>query len=281
MIDNNLWIVDFEVFCKDFILVAEHAYEDTIQVFHNDPLGVAAFMETNPFLGGFNNKHYDNHIMKAVLCGADPETIKQVNDWIIVDEIEGWNIPLFRNEKVYFDSFDLMDDVQMGTSLKSFEAHYGMDIEESTVDFNIDRKLTEEEVEEVIRYCKHDVHATKVLFNLRKNYLMNKITLGEKKGYSPRQCLRWTNAKLTSVYLDAQKPEVMWADEREYHYPDKLKREYIPQEVFDFFDQMKDSSIPRDEVFSSSLEITVGGCPCKIAYGGIHGAIPTYQEEES
>lgn len=281
MIDPNLWIFDFEVFSKDTIVVFEHAYEDRVLTFHNDNAGVAAFMEDKPLLCGFNSKHYDNHIMKAVLCGADPETVKQINDWIIVDEIDGWNIPLFRNERVSFDSFDLMDDVQIGTSLKSFEAHYGMNIEESTVDFNIDRKLTEEEVEEVIRYCKHDVHATKVLFHLRKNYLMNKITLGEKKGYSPRQSLKWTNAKLTSVYLDAKKPEVMWTDEREYHYPDKLLKQYVPQEVFDFFDKLKDPSIPRDEVFSSSLEITVGGCPCKIAYGGIHGAIPTYQETET
>ena len=42
---------------------------------------------------------------------------------------------------------------------------------------------------------------------------------------------------------------------------------------------MKDERIPNDELFSSKLEIMVGVCPCTIAYGGIHGAIPTYVEE--
>ena len=39
-------------------------------IVHNDNEAVMAFMETNPFLGGFNNKHYDNHILKAVLIGV-------------------------------------------------------------------------------------------------------------------------------------------------------------------------------------------------------------------
>ena len=86
-----------------------------------------------------------------------------------------------------------------------------------------------------------------------------------------------TNAKLTAAYLDAeQRPH---DDEREYRYPGKLLRQYIPQEVFDFFDRLKDLSIPSETVFKEKLEIMVGDCPCTIAYGGIHGAIPCSQEE--
>lgn len=49
--------------------------------------------------------------------------------------------------------------------------------------------------------------------------------------------------------------------------------------MFDFFDRLKDMSIPNEVVFKEKLEITVGDCPCTIAYGGIHGAIPCYREE--
>ena len=86
-----------------------------------------------------------------------------------------------------------------------------------------------------------------------------------------------TNAKLTAAYLDAEpKPHY---DEREYQYPPALLKQYIPQKVFDFFDRLKDMSIPDEVVFKEKLEITVGDCPCTIAYGGIHGAIPCYREE--
>ena len=173
--------------------------------------------------------------------------------------------------------YDLMDDCQMGLSLKAIEAHLGMDIRETTVSFNLDRPLTPEELEEVIFYCKHDVDATDRLDDLRQGYLSSKLTLGKEKGIYPAKALYMTNAKLTAAYLDAeQKPHF---DEREYKYPDTLLRQYIPQEVFDFFDRLKDMSIPSEVVFKEKLEIMVGDCPCTIAYGGIHGAIPCYQEE--
>lgn len=69
-------------------------------------------------------------------------------------------------------------------------------------------------------------------------------------------------------------------DEREYKYPDNLRREYIPKEVFDFFDRLYDKSIPNKELFKSKFNLTVGGCPVTLGFGGIHGAIPFYQEEE-
>ena len=40
-------------------------------------------MKRDPLLVGFNNKYYDNHILKAILLGADPPLIKEINDFII------------------------------------------------------------------------------------------------------------------------------------------------------------------------------------------------------
>ena len=82
------------------------------------------------------------------------------------------------------------------------------------------------------------------------------------------------NGKLTAAMLKAtaQKHD----DERQYVYPDNLRREYIPQEVFDFFDRMYDPNISDAEYFKSKLEISVGECPVTIGFGGIHGAIPNY-----
>lgn len=276
---DNIYIFDCEVFAHDWLFVFKEIATGEYTVIHNDNDAVVAFMERDPFLGGFNNKHYDNFILKAVMCGLTPEQIKEINDLIILEEINGWDIPILREYRVYFDSFDLMDDCQVGLSLKAIEAHLGIPIEETEVDFNISHALSEEELKETIYYCKYDVDATEKLFDLRQAYLKNKVTLGRARNLTERQSMYMTNAKLTSVYLKAQKPVKPWDDERKYEYPEKLLRQYIPQEVFDFFDRMKDDSIPSDELFSSKLEIMVGVCPCTIAYGGIHGAIPTYMEE--
>lgn len=287
---ENTYIFDCEVFAHDWLFVFRELSTGQYTVIHNDNDAVLAFMEQDPFLGGFNNKHYDNHILKAVMVGLTPEQVKEVNDLIIVEEIDGWDIPLLRDYRVYFHSFDLMDDCQDGTSLKGVEAHLGIPIEETEVDFNITRRLTAEELEQTIKYCKYDVDATEILYKIRVNYLKNKATLGRVRGIDERKAMYMTNAKLTSVYLQAQKPRTPWTDERNYQYPDKLLREYIPQEVFDFFDRLHDPTVSDIDLFGgydehgkkvkgASLEIMVGVCPCTIAYGGIHGAIPTYTEE--
>lgn len=277
--ENDIFIFDCEVFAHDWLFVFKEIATGEYTVIQNDNDAVVAFMERNPFLGGFNNKHYDNFILKGVMCGLTPEQIKEINDLIIVEEVNGWDIPVLREYRVYFDSFDLMDDCQVGLSLKAIEAHLGIPIEETEVDFNITHRLSEKELQETIYYCKYDVDATEKLYHLRQAYLKNKVTLGKARNLTDRQAMYMTNAKLTSVYLKAQKPEKPWNDERNYQYPEKLLRQYIPQGVFDFFDRMKDDRIPNDELFSSKLEIMVGVCPCTIAYGGIHGAIPTYVEE--
>ena len=87
-----------------------------------------------------------------------------------------------------------------------------------------------------------------------------------------------TNAKLTAAFLGAV--ETPHDDEREYQYPAKLRREYIPPEVFEFFDRLHDKSIPDNVVFSEKLKIMVGDCPVTLGYGGIHGAIPYYRFTE-
>ena len=249
-------------------------------IFHNDPEAVLEFMDDGAIYIGFNSKAYDQYIMKAVCGGCEPDEIKELNDYLIEGH-NGWEHPLMQQIRYWFNNVDIRDDTQQGLSLKAIEGHLGMSVQESTVDFNIDHPLTEDELQETIFYCKHDVEATAELVRKRKSYLQNKLHLGRIKHLSDAKSLSMTNAKLTACYLDAQRPNRPWTDEREYQYPTNLLREYIPQEVFDFFDRMHDPTIPDDVLFKSKLKQDVYGCPTVLAYGGIHGAIPFYEETET
>jgi hypothetical protein len=168
--------------------------------------------------------------------------------------------------------------MQMGLSLKAIEGHLGMDICESEVDFTLERQLTREELDSTIYYCMHDVDATERIIELRKNYLQNKINIGKLAGLDEVKAMSMTNAKLTAALLKARLTE--HDDEREYKYPENLRREYIPQEVFDFFDRMKDDTLSDKDVFTGKLNINIGECPVTIGYGGIHGAIPNFLWKE-
>lgn len=270
-------VVDTEVFAYDWIAVFLDVSTGRFEVYHNDNAGVRSMLsQPDVIFCGYNSKHYDNHILKAIACGADPTLIKQLNDFIIVEERSGWEHWFLRRNKFWFDSCDLMDDTQVGTSLKHIEAHLGWNIEETSVDFNIDRPLTPEEIESTIFYCKWDVKATAKLLTLRKGYLQAKLDVARTKGITDTKALYMTNARLTAAFLDAVATERY--DERDYHYPDNLDRSLIPDEVFRFFDRLHDTSIPTQTLFKSELVIDVDGAEAKIAFGGIHHARPNYQE---
>lgn len=269
---------DCEVFAHDWIVVFKNYDTKDFTVIHNDNAALQACIDDDTVYCGFNSKGYDQYIIKAICAGFSPEEIKQVNDWIISGQ-QGWECPLLQGVRVWFNNIDIKDDMQMGLSLKAIEGHLGMSIEESEVDFNLDRPLTKEELLSTVFYCKHDVDATERIIDLRKNYLQNKINIGKLAGLDEVKALSMTNAKLTAALLNATPTE--HDDERAYRYPDKLRREYIPQEVFDFFDKMKDDSLSDKDVFTDKLNITIGECPVTLGYGGIHGAIPNFMWKEA
>lgn len=273
----KLYTFDTEVFVQDWLLVAKERETGEYTIIANDNQEAAQFFDDNAdaLFFGFNSKNYDQYIVKGIYAGLAPEEIKEINDWIISGG-QGWQHPLLAQNGFRFNNIDIMDDMQKGLSLKAIEGHLGMSIEESSVDFNISRALTDREMEETIHYCKHDVDATEKLVELRKDYLNSKIAVGKMAGIPPERALAMTNAKLTAAFLRAKRPAQSWTDERQYVYPANLKREYIPQEVFDFFDRMYDPTVSDEELFSSKLEISVGGTPGVVGFGGIHAAIPNY-----
>lgn len=263
-------VYDFEVTRYDWLVVLKDIETGTYTEIHNDNEAFKACMDDNAVYIGFNSKFYDQYIAKGVVCNFSPEELKDLNDYIIVKRQQGWQYPLFDGIYWRMNNVDIMDDMQMGLSLKAIEGHLGMDIRETEIDFNIDRPLTPEEIKQMFKYCRHDVDATEEIVKIRKDYLKNKINIGRLANLTAPKAMSMTNAKLTAAMLKATPKK--WDDERNYQYPDNLKREYIPAEVFEFFDKIHDLSIPSEELFKESLEIMVGVCETKIAWGGIHGA---------
>lgn len=274
------YIYDTETFKYDWLFIAKELGSEKYEVIYNDNEELIEFLkehEEDIFMG-FNSKRYDKYIVKGIYNHLDNIEMKQLNDYLISGG-NGWEHPdLKYMYNPVFNNVDIMDDMQIGLSLKSIEGHLGMNIQESEIDFDIDRPLTKEELDSTIYYCKHDVDATEKIVELRKDYLDNKVNIGKLAGLDPARALSLTNAKLTSILLKATKKE--HDDERKYVYPDNLKKEYIPQEVFDFFNRMYDESLSDDEVFSSKLEIKIGDTPVTVAFGGCHASKENFIWEE-
>src|SRR5690606_23507263 len=163
-----IYVFDCEVFVHDWLFVFKNIATGEYTVIHNDNIAVKEIMSADKLVDGFNNKHYDNYILKAVLCGADNALLKEINDFII-DGNMGFEHWFIKQNRAWFNSFDIMDDMQYGLSLKAIEGHLGLNIEESSVSFDIDRKLTPNELEETIKYCKYDIDFTEHLVKIRNH----------------------------------------------------------------------------------------------------------------
>lgn len=269
---------DCEVFAHDWLVVFKDTETGGYTAIWNDNDALKMALSEDCVYIGFNSKHYDQFIIKAIALGYSAEEIKKVNDYII-NGGQGWECPMLRDQFFRFNNVDIKDDMQMGLSLKAIEGHLGMSVEESTISFDIDRPLTEDEKKETLKYCIHDVDTTEKLVELRTDYLKNKINLGKMAGLDEIKAMGMTNAKLTAAMLKAS-PQPH-DDERKYVYPDNLRKEFIPPEVFEFFDKMYDPSISDKDLFGGKLNLNIGECPVTLGYGGIHGAIPNFFWEET
>lgn len=283
----NLFIYDIEVFAYDWIVVARRPEAGSNYiVIHNDNYRLREFINTQiDIIGGFNNKHYDDYVVMTMINGGSNVEVKRCNDYIIVDRQQPWTFPLIQFKKKSFKSFDLRDDIaDKGLSLKAVEGNLKCPIVESSVPFDLDRPLTPEELEEVIRYCKTDVDRTCDLYWKRKeDYLDAKVLVAEMYGIDPLDAMGYTNAKLSSIVLEAEfTPR---DDERDYVPHPCLDRSKIPDVVWNFFMQIRDKSIPDVKLFgegkgkkglslSLMLKTSRGECPVTYAWGGVHGAKP-------
>ena len=151
---------DFETFKEDWLVVILDMAAKQETVIVNDPALLESFYQEHKddIWVGYNSRYYDQYILKGILCGFNP---KKINDWIIVEDRPGWQYSsLFQKIQLY--NFDVMMRTDRG--LKVLEGFMGNMIKESDIDFNIDRKLTEAEIAETIKYCRHDVEQTVEVF---------------------------------------------------------------------------------------------------------------------
>ena len=259
-----MYVFDCEVFKYDWLFVFKKVGTDNYDIIINDTNKLNEFYENNKdkLFIGFNNRAYDNLIFKGILSGIEPIRISRM----VIEGKQPYLIQKSLGIKPYkLNSMDLIQDI-LGMSLKEAEGYMCMSIEESSVDFNLDRQLTVDEINETVFYCKHDVDATEQLLQKRINYIKSKMNL-VKMFDLPSNCLEYTNAKLCSTILDAHRKE--HNDELTYDLPDEL----ILGKYKDILELYTQDTLD----YSKKLKFNIAGVEHIYAYGGLHGAIENFE----
>lgn len=265
---------DFEVFMYDWLVVFIDT--DTRETFHiiNDPEALRELYETNikNIWVGFNNQHYDQYIFKGILLGMNPKTI---NDAIIIDGKDGWQISRAFN-KIPMINYDVFSSKSAG--LKTLEGFMGNNIKETSVPFDLDRKLTESEIKETIEYCTSDVENTVELF--MENIDTFNAFVEIIKAF-PEQLslfnLKDSGAQITANVLGCDRRE--WDDEFDFFFLPCLqlkKYKYVQDWFAQFIGLHFDTEKDKKEFYkNTSLTTQIADVPHTFGFGGCHGAPET------
>lgn len=256
-----LHFIDFEVFAHDWLCVIISPTHKTKTVIVNDPDELKDYYGKykNEIFVGYNIRHYDQYIFKGILLGFNA---KDVNDWIIVKDKMGWQYSdLFRNVNI-----NIFDTMPGKVGLKKLEAFMGNSIEESDVDFTLNRKLTTDEIAQTIDYCTHDVEQTMQVFLHRKSTF--DAMLGLIREFKlPLNHLGKTDALLAAAILGASARK--YHDEWDIRLPDTVqlgKYEAVGQWFLN----------PENQREKAMLNTEIAGVPHDFGWGGVHGAVKNY-----
>lgn len=279
----TLLFYDFEVFEYDWLIVVIDSDRRQEYVIINDHGQLEALYEANKhnIWVGFNSRHYDQYILKAILCGFDP---KEVSNFITVQGYNGWQFSRELN-KIPLNNYDVMPTPPVG--LKTLEGFLGSDIRETEVPFDIKRSLTETEIQQIVFYCRHDVEQTYEVF-CEKIDDFNAM-YGIVKAFNlPLSCIGDTEARITSKVLGCIKSN--FGDEFEYFFLPCIRLNKY-KSVQEWFEQKRREALQMELQHSpdghkkawyksESYQLTVAGIPHVFGFGGLHGATaePTHRK---
>lgn len=260
---NNLLFFDIESFKEDALVVFKNYEGETVSIFHNEFEGLYDLIKGKTLVG-FNNYFYDNAMLEKMLACWTPQQLKEQNDRLI----SGQKVKTYRlgSETITLDCFQQADISK--PSLKKIEANMGANIYESLIDFNLDRKLTKEELEETIQYCSYDVQMTIEIFKKRiKDYFEPKLNIVAMLDESiQKRAIQWNTTTISANLVTNGKPLPQWSDIRLGAYDESGEYELFnivpkPVELFWKENAAKDKGKYVHEEF---------GCKLEFGFGGLH-----------
>ena len=260
-----LQFYDFEVFKYDWLVVIIDPIAKAKTVIVNDNQKLRDYFDEHDkdIWIGYNNRRYDQYIAKGIYLDMDP---KKINDWIIGENQYGYKFSSLFN-KINMINFDTM--LKTDSGLKSLEGFMGENIKETSVPFDLDRKLTEDEIQETIKYCTWDVEKTIDVWLERKSEF--DAAMGLVKIFNlPLSYMGKTGAQRVAKILGGKGQ--IFDDEFDFPIVDTLRLTKY-KHCKDWYRK------PENFNYSKTQKVKIAGVDHVLAWGGIHGAIKQYYGE--
>lgn len=276
---EKLLFYDVEVFKFQSCVVFKNYEGETVKIFTDNIDGLGEYFDTGVLthqgyrgldkfiegqtLVGYNNYHYDDFILYAM---TDEKLYPFIKDWndSIINGTSGVGMKKI-NTCTTVDVFQQIDI--SFPSLKKIEGNMGKSIVESSVDFNIDRKLTPSENLENIKYCEYDVKQTVEIFKLRQEYFETKERIIDmiEDEHLKTIAHKWNTTSIVGQILKPEKP----VKKSSRFVPDEMLEE-VPLDVKNMWLELDHTVDYKFKV--KKKVIREFGNNVEFGWGGLHGA---------
>ena len=312
MIEEEALVFDLETpkgcFLACFSPVHSTVYiEFLVNEYQNDLYKLVKFLELNKhqYFKGFNNINFDNQILEYImenyekwfdLTGKEiAAKIAAFGGRIIEDQNYGLFLP-YREERMQFKPIDAPRilhwfNENRRVSLKQAEFELRA---ENIQNFEISpdkEDFTPEEVQDLIFYCRNDVHYTKEVFMhvlgktdhplyKGRNKVADRVNF--MKEYPDLKCLNWDDVKLGAEWnkydylkLSGKREEDLKPKKVNHFYGKKYKVFFPPTvefrtaKVLDFVKKLGETYILKDK---QEFKIEFDDLVITIARGGLHSS---------
>jgi hypothetical protein len=270
---SKIWGYDFECYSRiNWWCVTFINYQDRnniITIINNRQLLIQFYeLHKDEIFVSYNGRQYDTGIFKGILDGMN---VGYVNDKLIKEGKKPFQV--VKNHKNY--PLNDYDAILKDKSLKQLEAFMGDDIRETEVDFNIDRPLTEAEIEQTKIYNIHDVSELLKVLDACWNDFEGQLDIIELYGLDMSYFTK-TKVQLAAKILNAVDQHTM-DDEFDICLPDTIrlsdKYKFIPEWYMNPKNwRYKEHLHSEDDQHNNQLTCIVAGIPHVFAWGGCHGA---------
>ena len=260
---SKIIIFDFEVFKYDTLLGTLIINEDNTieikQIWSAEKIKEFYYQHLNDLWVGHNNDYYDNGIMQAILEDKNAYTMSKT---II-------NNHYFRSKySLNILTYDLM--CCKNYSLKMTELLCGKKMHTTEVNFDLDRSLTDEEIELTNSYNKDDLLQTYHNFLELKDPMLLRLRL-IKEFNIDKKFLTATEAKLATLALHARQIP-------------GLEYQYVKPQIYSTL-QVKNKAVIDfylSEGFRKNEKLTILLCGVEhqLGSGGIHAALKKCYETD-
>jgi len=261
---NNFFLIemDFEVYKFDWVAGFKISNTGEYIQIHNDIKELKEFLAKyrDAIYFTINGERYDNNILEATLNDENPFYVSQA---IINNNEDRYarRLPIM--------TYDLSKGKTFMPSLKVFESNNGMSIEELPISPTYVEKLTDEQLNILKKYNRHDLDATELSMKQRfEESFMVKVRLIR---YFNLDLKWWISRTLVSIVtkgLGAKRGEF---SHQNFTFANQFSCLQINNETVK-------KHLENENFYNDDLTIKIAGVVHHIRKGGIHAAVDGYYE---